>query len=264
MKIVLEPLQETTIPARGETVVYLSGSEPLLITADGRRAEIPPESQNTFSPFQQVTLQNMGTIRAEFEVLVVDGIYQSHTNGSNVRASIDNPLSITNPIVNALTSFVGSVLNIRKITETLNIRTITETLKATIENTVTARITGEVNTRKITETLNIREITETIEANVTNTVTANIAGLVSTQEKAATSIKTSEKTFSAGESFTIPINTNRRDITITASEKNTDVVTVAGVPLRAGQNIKLENYTGAVTAQAVAANDQIAITEVIK
>lgn len=125
MKIVLEPLQETTIPARGETVVYLSGSEPLLITAGGRRAEIPPESQNTFQKFESVTLQNMGTIRAEFEVLVVDGIYQSHTNGSNVRASIDNPLSITNPIVSALVGFVGSVLNIRKITETLNIRTIT-------------------------------------------------------------------------------------------------------------------------------------------
>jgi hypothetical protein len=285
MKFVLTPLQETTIPARGETVVYLSGSEPLLITANGRRAEIPPASQNTFPTFDTVTFQNMGEVSAEFEILIVDGIYQSHTSGSTVRAMIDNPTVISGPIVKALaqqlTANIANTVDIREITETLktemqnpsdisspivakiadligsviNIRAITETLKTHVLNTV--------DIRTITETLNIRQITETIETNVLNTVTAQITGIVNTLEKPATNIVTSNKTYTAGESFTIPANTNRRDITIFAAETNTDTVTVAGIPLASGQYVELKNYVGSIGTTAAAAS-KITILEVIK
>ena len=159
-------------------------------------------------------------------------------SGKTLKASVQNHDAVSAPIVAKIAELIGSVINVREITETLN--------------------------AKILNTVDIRKITETIETNVTNTVTAEITGIVSTLEKPASSIETSQKTFTAGESYEVPANTNRRDITIFAAETNTDTVTVAGIPLAAGKYVGLENYIGPVTTQAVTASDQITITEVIK
>lgn len=280
MILVLEPLEETIIPARGETVVYLSGSEPLLITAEGRRAEIPPESQNTFSPFQQVTLQNMGTIRAQFEILIVDGIYQSHTNGSTVSASINNPIAISNPIVAALAQTLATDVNNPTAISNPIVSALAQTLTADVNNptaisdpivsALAQTLTANVNNPTAISNPIVSAVGKTLKASITNVATLTnpiidaLGQTLETLEKPATSLASSSKTFTAGESFTIPDNINRRDVTIMASEDNTDTVTVAGIPLRAGQYVELNKYTGAVTAQAIAANDQIFITEVIK
>lgn len=284
MIVTLQPLEEVEISGRGETVVYLSGSEPLLISASGKRAEIPSGSQNTFPTFDSVTIQNKGDSPVNAELLIVEGEFRSLAEGSTVKIqSIVDPVEINEVqrIVDTVTAHVTNTVDIRTITETLktnmqnssdistpivskiadligsviNIRAITETLKTQVLNTV--------DIRTITETLNIRQITETIETNVLNTVTAQITGIVSTLEKPASSIATSNKTYTAGESFTVPANTNRRDITIFAAETNADVVTVAGIPLAAGQYVELKNYVGSIGTTAAAA-DLITIVEVIK
>lgn len=276
MIVTLQPLQEVAISGRGETVVYLSGSEPLLISASGKRAEIPSGSQITFPTFDSVTIQNKGDSPVNADLLIVEGEFQSLAEGSTVRiqgindpveineiqriveavdiraitetlkTEMQNPSDISTPIVAKIADLIGSVINIRAITETLQ-----------------THVLNTVDIRAITETLNIRQITETIETNVLNTVTAQITGIVSTLEKPAQSIATSNKTFTAGESHTIPANTNRRDITIFAAETNTDVVTVAGIPLAAGQYVELKNYVGSIGTTAAAA-DTITIVEVIK
>ncbi|MFD1385148.1 hypothetical protein ACFQ45_17495 [Rhodanobacter aciditrophus] len=283
MFVTLQPLEEVTLSGRGETVVYISGSEPLLLMASNKRAEIPSGSQITFPAFDQFTVQNKGESPVTAELLVVEGEFRSLAEGSTVRIQgIIDPVEVNEVqrIVEAVTANIANTVDIRQITETLkteitnqitasiagtvDIRTITETLKADVMNTVTANIAN---------TVDIRTITETLKANVMNTVTANIANTVDirqitetlkTIETPATSLATFQKTFTAGETYIIPANTNRRDVTIMASEDNTDTVTVAGIPLRAGQYVELTKYTGAVTAQAVSADDQIFITEVIK
>lgn len=284
MKVTLQPLEEAAISGRGETVVYLSGSEPLLISASGKRAEIPSGSQITLPTFDSVTIQNKGGSAVIAELLIVEGEFRSLAEGSTVKIqSIVDPVEVNEVqrIIDVVTANIANTVDIRTITETLktdmqnpsdisapivakiaeligsvvNIRAITETLQAHVSNTV--------DIRAITETLNIRQITETIETNVLNTVTAQITGIVSTLEKPATSIATSQKTYSAGESYTIPANTNRRDITIFAAETNTDLVTVAGIPLSSGQYVELKNYVGSIGTTAAAA-DSITMVEVIK
>ena len=235
MKIILQPMEEQTVAARGETVVYLNGSEPLLITASGKRAEIPSTSQVRFDVFNEVKFQNKGLIAAEFEIFIVEGEFRSLAEGSKVITDIANTSDINTPIVMALR-------------ETLDIRTITETLKA--------QITNEVNIRKISETL---------KTQITNEVNIRkINEILSIEEEPASSLVTSKKTFSAGESFTISANESRRDLSVFTDEVNVGLVIVAGRPLEAGKVMEFKNYIGTVSTQADTANDKIYITEVIK
>ena len=264
MIVTLQPLEEVTISGRGETVVYLSGSESLLFAAAGKRAEIPSGSQITFPTFDQFTVQNKGESPVNAELLIVEGEFRSLAEGSTVRIQgINDPVEINEVqrIVEAVTA---------NIANTVDIRQITETLTANVVNTVTAQIANTVNTN-IT---NAFEITGPLEAVIANghgslwqqlsTIQGQIDGISSQIDAPAASIATSNKAFTAGESFTVPANTNRRDITIFAAETNTDVVTVAGIPLAAGQWIELNNYVGSVEANAVDAGDKITMIEVIK
>lgn len=258
MFVTLQPLEEVTIAARGETVVYLSGSEPLLFMASNKRAEIPSGSQITFPSFDQFTVQNKGESPVTAELLIVEGEFRSLAEGSTVRIQgINDPVEVNEVqrIVEAVTA---------NITNTVDIRQITETLKTEITNQITASIAG---------TVDIRAITETLSANVMNTVTANIANTVDirqitetlkTIETPATSLATSQKTFSAGESYTIPANTNRRDITVLAAETNTGAITVGGIPLLMGEYVTYNNFIGEISCVSVEDGEKVIINEVLK
>lgn len=279
MKITLQPMEEMTISGRGETIVYMSGTEQLLLMASGKRAEIPSGSQITFTAFEQFTVQNKGHAVVNAELLVVEGEFRSLAEGSTVRiqgindpvevnevqriveaitANVNNPAAISNPIVTALAQTLTANVN--------NPSAISNPIVAALAQTLTADVN---NPAAISDPI-VSAVGKTLKASITNVATLTnpiidaLGQTLETLEKPATSLASSSKTFTAGESFTIPANTNRRDLTIMASEENTDTVTVAGMPLRAGQYVGLENFTGAVQAQAVAADDQIFIREVLK
>ncbi len=301
MKVTLQPMEEMTISGRGETIVYMSGSEQLLLMASGKRAEIPSGSQITFPAFEQFTVQNKGHSVVNAELLVVEGEFRSLAEGSTVRiqgindpvevnevqriveaitANVNNPAAISNPIVTALAQTLTADVNNPTAISNPIVTALAQTLTADVNNPaaisnpiVTAlsqTLTADVNNPAAISDPIVSAVGKTLKASITNVATLTnpiidaLSQTLETLEKPATSLASSSKTFTAGESFTIPANTNRRDITIMASEDNTDTVTVAGIPLRAGQYVELTKYTGAVTAQGIAANDQIFITEVIK
>ncbi len=246
-------------------VTIKTGMGKLYMSGDGQTVDVLRVRETVKTDVQNASEINGPIVSALGSVLNIRQITET------IKTNIQNSSAIHGPIVAAL----GSVLNIRQITETiktnvqnssaihgpivaalgsvLNIRQITETIKTNIQNS--SAIHGPI-VAALGSVLNIRQITETIKTNVQNTV--------STQEAAATSLLTSEQNFNAGESFTIAANANRRDITILASEDNVNVVTVAGVPLRAGQYVTFNNYIGSIETQAIELNDKINITEVIK
>lgn len=254
------------IPAFGQYLGYVSGAGEIELSIDGELHYLGVnEVYESFNGFKNVTVRNTSNLAGDFvikagmgklymagdgqvidvlgirstvstEVLNADDVSApiveelNALSSKTLKTNVQNTSDISTPIVSKITDLIASVINIRAITETLNIRAITETL-------------------------NIRAITETLKA--------QIIGLVETQEKSASGIATSNKTYSAGESFTVPANTNRRDITIFAAETNTDLVTVAGIALAAGQYVELKNYVGSIGTTAAAA-DSIIINEVIK
>ena len=344
MFITLQPLEEATISGRGETIVYVSGTEPLLLMASSKRAEIPSGSQITFPAFDQFTVQNKGESPVTAELLIVEGEFRSLAEGSTVRiqsitdpvevnevqriveavtANIANAGDISNPIVNALAQqLTASIANAGDISNPI-VNALAKQLTASIANAgdistpivtalaqqLTASIAnaGDISNPIVTALAQqltasianagdisnpiVNALAQQLTASIANAgdisnpivnalaqqLTASIANAgdisapivtalaqtLETLEKPAAGLASSSKTFTAGELFTIQANANRRDVSIMASEDNTDTVTVAGIPLRAGQYVELTKYTGAVTAQAVAANDQIYITEVI-
>lgn len=252
------------VSATGQYIGYVSGAGEVEILVDGEPHYLGVnEVYQANEVFDKFTVRNASDVAGDIVIktgmgrLIMSGDGQlTEVLGirETVKTEVLNAGDISTPIVSKLASFIGSVINIREITETI---------KTQIIGTVTATITGEVNTRKITEKLDIRAITETLKTHVENTVTAQIAGVVSTLEKPASRITSSQKTFNAGESYEILANTNRRDVTIFAAETNTDLVTVAGIPLAAGQYVELKNYVGSIGTTATAA-DSIIINEVIK
>ncbi|RDL43718.1 hypothetical protein DN730_13305 [Marinomonas piezotolerans] len=344
MFVTLQPLEEATISGRGETVVYVSGSEPLLLMASSKRAEIPSGSQITFPAFDQFTVQNKGESPVSAELLVVEGEFRSLAEGSTVRiqsitdpvevnevqriveavtANISNTGDISNPIVTALAQMLtANVSNtgdisdpiVTALAQTLTadvsntgdisspiVTALAQTLTANVSNagdisspivtalaqTLTANVsnTGDISSPIVTalaQTLTanvsntgdisnpiVTALAQTLTANVSNTgdisnpIVAALAQTLEILEKPATSLASSSKTFIAGESYTIPANANRRDVRVTAAKTNTDLVTVGGVELAAGEQIEFKKYVGTVQCSAVSA-DVILITEVIK
>ncbi len=270
------------VSAVGQYIGYVSGAGEVEVSIDGELHYLGVnEVHETFSGFKSFSVRNTSSLAGDFvikagmgklymagdgQVIDVLGIRETvktevlnagdmstpivaeidALSGKTLKTNVQNSSDISTPIVAKIADLIGSVINIRAITETLE-----------------THVLNTVDIREITETLNIRQITETIETNVLNTVTAQISGVVSTLEKPAQSIATSNKVFTAGESYEIPANTSRRDITIFAAETNTDLVTVAGIPLAAGQYVELKNYVGSIGITAVNA-DTITTVEVIK
>ena len=225
----LESGERWDVAAVGQYLGYVSGAGEIELLVDGELHYLGVnEVYESFNGFKNVTIRNMSDLAGDFVIKV--GMGKLHMSGDGQLVEI---MGIRKTVKT-------DVLN------TVDIRAITETLTTKVINEVQA---------KIINTVNIREITETLMANVTNTV--------ETLEKPATSLLTSKKTFTAGESFTIPANENRRDLIIFAAEENTDLVNVAGVPLLAGKFVELKNYVGSISATA-AATDTIQIVEVIK
>lgn len=283
----LEAGERWDIPAFGQYLGYVSGAGEIEVSIDGELHYLGVnEVYESFDGFKSVCVRNVSDVAGNF--VIKSGMGKLYMAGdgqvidvlgirSTVSTEVLNADDVSAPIVSKIAELMSSVINIRAITETLqthvlntvDIRQITETLTANVVNTVTAQIANTVNTN-ITNAI---EITGPLEAVIANghgslwqqlsTIQGQIDGISSQIDAPAISISTSQKAFTAGESFTVPANTNRRDITIFAAETNTDVVTVAGIPLAAGQYVELKNYVGSIGATAAAA-DSITIVEVIK
>jgi len=274
MKIVLQPMEEQTVAARGETVVYLNGSEPLLITASGKRAEIPSTSQVRFDVFNEVKFQNKGLIAAEFEIFIVEGEFRSLAEGSKVITDISNTSDINTPIVLKLVELMESTLStevsnasdinspvVQKLIELMNSTLSTEVSNASdINSPVVQKLVELMNSTLSSEVSNASDISTPVVQKLSEL----IGSTIKTQDQSATSLKESIHSFSAGLSHTIEANTARRDITVLAASQNTGSVIVGGMPLSAGQFINLENYTGSINTLASELTDKIYITEVIK
>jgi hypothetical protein len=241
-------MEEQTVAARGETVVYLNGSEPLLITASGKRAEIPSTSQVRFDVFNEVKFQNKGLIAAEFEIFIVEGEFRSLAEGSKVITDIANTSDINTPIVLKLVELMESTLS----TEVSNASDINSPVVQKLVELMGSTLSTEVSNASDISTPVVQKLSELI------------GSTIKTQDQSATSLKESIHSFSAGLSHTIEANTARRDITVLAASENTSSVIVGGMPLSAGQFINLENYTGSINTLASELTDNIYITEVIK
>lgn len=271
----LSPKGRQDVSVTGQYIGYVSGAGEIEVNVNGEHHYLNVnEVLQVNGGFNSFTVTNMADFAGEFVIkagmgrLIMAGDGQltdvlriRETVKSNVLNHDDISAPIVTALAQALTANVGNATDISNPIVTALAQTLTANVgnATAISNPIVAAL-AKTLTANIA---NAGDISNPVVAALAQKLTAKISGLVSTQEKAATSLAASEKTFTAGESFTIPANTNRRDITVMASETNTDVVTVAGIPLRAGQYVGLENYTGAVTAQAAAA-DQIFITEVIK
>lgn len=251
----LAPLGRQEVSVTGQYIGYVSGAGEIEVNVGGEHHYLNVnEVLQINEKFNSFAVTNMSNFAGEFVIKAGMGRLIMPGDGQTVdvlrvretvKADLLNHEEISAPIVSELASFIGSVINIRKITETL---------KAEIVDTVTAEITGEVNTRQITETLDIRAITETLKTNV--------LGLVSTQEAPATNLNQTEGVLVANESFIISENNARRDIIILADSSNTEAIQVENIPLLAGEKIEFKNYVGAVSVDA-ATNSKIKILEVI-
>lgn len=244
----LAPGERWDVAATGRYIGYASGAGEIEVSVNGEPHLLDVrESLKAEEQYTGFSVRNMSDKTGDFVLKTGTGSLYMAGDGQLIRVTgIDETVNtevlntdeISAPIVSKIGALMASVLNIRQITETLK-----------------TQIVGTVDIRAITETLNIRTITETLKTQIVGTVT--------TTETAATSLATSQKTFTAGETYTIPTNANRRDITIMAAKTNTDLVTVGGVELAAGEQIEFKNYVGAVQCSSVSA-DKISITEVIK
>lgn len=248
MIITLKPMQDYEVSARGETVVYMSGSEPLLVMAKDKRAEIPSTSQVRFPVFDKVTLKNMGEIEAEFEVFIVEGEFRSLAEGSKIVTDIANTSEISTPIVLKLD-------DVMKATKTVKIETPSRVYSPIV--TKITELMSSIQTVKI-------ETPSRIYSPIVTKITELISSVIQTQEQSATSMIESTHTFGSGLSHTIEANTLRRDISVFADTENTSSVIVGGMPLQAGQFIKLNHYVGTVGVLASELTNKIYITEVIK
>jgi hypothetical protein len=86
MKITLAPLQREDLSLRGQTVVYLSGQTELLFETEMGRFQIPAGGQVTLPDFfEKISIQNMGDIQTESEILIIDGEFQRLSDVSIVQ-----------------------------------------------------------------------------------------------------------------------------------------------------------------------------------
>lgn len=256
MQVTLKPMQDYEISVRGETVVYEGGSEPLLIMASGKRAEIPSTSQVRFPVFDKVTLRNTGTIEAVFTVFIVEGEFRSLAEGSKLISYIENTSEITTPIVEKLDKLPENISNpiVLKIAELMALTP--DEISTPIVNKIAELLSSTLSVKVNTPSL--------VYSPIVSKITTLINSVLKTQEQCATSLEGGVYIFSAGLSHTIEANTARRDITVLAASENTGSVIVGGMPLSAGQFINLENYTGSINTLASELTDKIYITEVIK
>jgi hypothetical protein len=256
-------MQDYEISVRGETVVYEGGSEPLLIMASGKRAEIPSTSQVRFPVFDKVILRNTGAIEAVFTVFIVEGEFRSLAEGSKLISYIENTSEITTPIVGKLESLPEHISTpiVSKIAE---LKTLTHKTSVMNPSEISSPIVSKI-TELLSSTLNVKVNTPSlVYSPIVSKITTLINSILKTQEQCATSLKESIHSFSVGLSHSIEANTARRDITVLAASENTGSVIVGGMPLSAGQFINLENYTGSINTLASELTDKIYITEVIK
>jgi hypothetical protein len=95
MKFTLQPLEEIDIPQHGQTVVYLGGTGELLFQAEEGSFQIPPQTQVTLkNVFNSIRVKNMGSIVAEFEILLVTGEFERLSDVSIVQiAGITNAIT---------------------------------------------------------------------------------------------------------------------------------------------------------------------------
>jgi hypothetical protein len=226
----------------------MSGSEPLLVMAKDKRAEIPSTSQVRFPVFDKVTLKNMGEIEAVFEVFIVEGEFRSLAEGSKIVTDIANTSEISTPIV-------------LKIHEAMS---ATQTVELGTPSLIHSPIVSKLATL-ISSTLKVKlETPSLIYSPIVSKLTTLIESVLKTQEQCSTSIQEGAHTYVGGLSHTIEANTARRDITVLADSENIGSVIVGGMPLQAGQFINLNHYSGAVSTQASDLTNKIYITEVIK
>ncbi len=286
----LNPNERWDITATGRYIGYSSGSPEIEIVIDGEPHFLGVnEVLRLDESFKAFSVRNASDYAGDIVIKTGTGALYMAGDGQltevlsvreTVKTNMLNAGEITDPILVALAqTLTANVSNTGDISNPI-VAALAQTLTANVSNSgdisnpiVTAlaqTLTASVsNTSDISNPI-VAALAQTLTANVSNTgdisnpIVAALAQTLETLEKPATSLASNSKTFTAGESHTIPANANRRDVTIMASEDNTDTVTVAGIPLRAGQYVELTKYTGAVTAQAVSADDQIFITEVIK
>jgi hypothetical protein len=101
MKITLAPLQREDLSLRGRTVVYLSGQTELLFETEMGRFQIPAGGQVTLPDFfEKISIQNMGDIQTESEILIIDGEFQRLSDVSIVQIQ---------GITNAITAHIASL-----------------------------------------------------------------------------------------------------------------------------------------------------------
>ena len=293
----LEAGERWDVPAFGQYLGYVSGAGEIELSIDGELHYLGVnEVYESFNGFKSVSIRNTSNLAGDFvikagmgklymagdgQVIDVLGIRSTVSTevlnaddvsapivaalAQQLTASIANTGDISNPIVNALAQqLTASIANAGDISNPI-VNALAQQLTASIANAgdISAPIVTALAQTLTANIANTGDISAPIVTALAQQLTAQITGIVSTLEKPAASIATSNKTFTAGESFTIPANTNRRDITIFAAETNTDTVTVAGIPLSSGQYVELKNYVGSIGTTAAAA-DSITIVEVIK
>ena len=263
----LEAGERWDVPAFGQYLGYVSGAGEIELSIDGELHYLGVnEVYESFNGFKNVTVRNTSNLAGDFVIKAGMGKLYMAGDGqvidvlgirSTVSTEVLNADDVSAPIVAALAqTLMTNIAN-------------TGDISAPIVTALAQTLTADVNNPTAISNPIVTALAQTLTANVSNpTAISNpivtaLAQTLETLEKPATSLASSSKTFTAGESFTIPANINRRDVTIFAAETNTDTVTVAGIPLAAGQYVELKNYVGSIGTTATAA-DTITIVEVIK
>jgi hypothetical protein len=152
------------ITAVGQYLGYVSGVGEIEVSVDGvvhyLNVNEVYEFQRGFTSF---TVRNMSDVTGDFVIKAAVGRFHISGDGQKIevqnssdistpiveeidalsgktlKTSVQNTSDISTPIVSKIADLIGSVINIRAITEALNIRTITETLKAQIVDLVETR-----------------------------------------------------------------------------------------------------------------------------
>ena len=239
MKITLAPLQREDLSLRGQTVVYLSGQTELLFETEMGRFQIPAGGQVTLPDFfEKISIQNMGDIQTESEILIVDGEFQRLSDVSIVQIQgITN--TITAQIVNQLSAEIVNTVDIRPITETLDIRPITETLDI-------RPITEILDIRPITETLDIRPITETLK----------------NRPDSGATFAANEFVIGVGLSVSLSAEPLRKELLILAGDSNANEIVINGLAIQAADSFTLDNFGGSLTITG-AEGDSFKVCEVL-